>query len=446
VGGFFGLVALVLGPPLQIADSPAHAFRIYQLSQGELISQRFSDHERERVGGLVPWDFAQTVSTLVGDVPFQPTHKVSLGKEISELKLGSNKTPIQVPFEGSAVYSPTTYIPQVVGFWAGSIFSSAPIVWIYFARVFNLITWMILVYLSIRIIPYGRWVLAVFALLPMAVYQSASISPDPMAIGLVYIFVAYLLRLAHRGKPASAVEYATLICLALLIALSKSTYAAVIPLVLILSPEVMSRLKQVLVISAGALITFLWILLVTPLTKIMISNQHQSGHVDPAAQIHSLITDPIHAVAVVGQTFLGRQSDYILSSFIGLLGYGDTHLKLWVIIGGYALIALTFVLRGKDNSKPVISNAGRLTALAIWILSCAGVFLALYLTYNDVGAGRAEGVQGRYFLPLAILWIPILYRLLPRLDVERPPIAASVAAGSTILLTASMIDVYLRFY
>jgi uncharacterized membrane protein len=81
------------------------------------------------------------------------------------------------------------------------------------------------------------------------------------------------------------------------------------------------------------------------------------------------------------------------------------------------------------------------------ILGILGVFGALYISFNPVGRSVVDGIQGRYFIPLAIpgvlavaTFIPIEVRIK---DKAVPYIFSSISA---ICLVVSVIYYYLVTY
>jgi uncharacterized membrane protein len=110
---------------------------------------------------------------------------------------------------------------------------------------------------------------------------------------------------------------------------------------------------------------------------------------------------------------------FYLASFVGVLGWLDApfrhgYYNLSLVMFS-ALFLATVVFAGVQNpARP----ADRASALAAFAASVGMVFASLYLTWTPVGNAIVEGVQGRYFLPLA-----------PILALALSPVGTSVTPG-----------------
>jgi uncharacterized membrane protein len=85
-------------------------------------------------------------------------------------------------------------------------------------------------------------------------------------------------------------------------------------------------------------------------------------------------------------------------------------------------------------------------ALAAAAAATLAIFAAQYLTWTPVGATRIEGVQGRYFLPVAL----IAGAALARRSAREPAIARAMAWPVLLFPVATIVitlhRVVLRYY
>jgi uncharacterized membrane protein len=70
--------------------------------------------------------------------------------------------------------------------------SQSAIVVLYGARLANLVVYLLLVYVALRILPLGRPVLFCIALMPMTLHQAASVSADALTIASAFLLRAPL--------------------------------------------------------------------------------------------------------------------------------------------------------------------------------------------------------------------------------------------------------------
>jgi uncharacterized membrane protein len=124
-------------------------------------------------------------------------------------------------------------------------------------------------------------------------------------------------------------------------------------------------------------------------------------------QLRFLISSPSHVFDIAVQTLQTNFPSYA-KRFVAAIGWGDTtHFSIvtywfyWCFLA--AAIAGDYFSGG--NTVPV--TARLVTSVAI--LVCLGaIFLALYLFYTTVGYPEVRGIQGRYFIPVA-LFLPIVF-------------------------------------
>jgi uncharacterized membrane protein len=167
---------------------------------------------------------------------------------------------------------------------------------------------------------------------------------------------------------------------------------------------------------------------------------------DPAAQASFLRNNPWQVVHIACATL--RTYPVYVEQFIGRLGWIDTPLPpayrtAAIAMLGVAAVAAMLGLRGDR-----ISIGGRLTIAAGVLLSAIGVFAIMYLTWTVPGHPTVDGVQGRYFIPLALIGAALLpaigdLRGAPRLH---RALVMLVVAFPVVSLAVVMRTVVLRYY
>ena len=109
-----------------------------------------------------------------------------------------------MPFVAS-IYSPVAYLPQAAAIAAGRAFGLHPLALMYLGRVANLMVWIALGYAAIRAAPDLGRPLLLLLLMPMSIFQAASLSADATTNGLAALLAAVVWRYATAGtRPAGA--------------------------------------------------------------------------------------------------------------------------------------------------------------------------------------------------------------------------------------------------
>jgi len=124
------------------------------------------------------------------------------------------------------------------------------------------------------------------------------------------------------------------------------------------------------------------------------------------------------------------------------LGWGDLRLPSWLIYPLPFLVLASALFAERPNRRLHVLT---LSASVLALLCYSSVFLLLYLQFNAVGAPTIEGVQGRYFMPAAILLLCVA----PRIKTSEARMskiwvgAATVAAASSAV---TLVATYLRYW
>jgi uncharacterized membrane protein len=93
---------------------------------------------------------------------------------------------------------------------------------------------------------------------------------------------------------------------------------------------------------------------------------------------------------------------------VGVLGWLDTPLPRGyypVAVGMLGIAAGTAILGTQGHRIAPASTVGIVAGV---MLSALGMFILSYLTWSVPGSTTVEGVQGRYFLPLALVCVALV--------------------------------------
>ncbi len=308
----------------------------------------------------------------------------------------------------------------------------------YLGRLTNLAAWIFLIYMSIRIIPTGKWVLFLAALTPMSLFTGASLSGDAATNGLSFLFIALMIRhglddgiqLTFRGK---VLIYA----LGVLLALCRMPYFLVVFLFLIV-PADRFRSRIGYWTFFGSLVAVVIILsvgwhLMTDLDVYthLGSRKGVSSH----DQIPLILADPLDYAEVMLRT-LWKGKLGLLRSHFGVLGWLDTPLPHFLLY----LYALGIDGDGGCGRKRRHCHETVSKDRDLWDISSAWrrtIFTALYAIGTPVGAPVIRGLQGRYFIAFSPLFYLALnnrlvghkVRMLAGIDKE------SAAGGLAVFLS-----------
>jgi len=438
----FGSLFIVITPPFQTPDEPAHFLRINQVSSGNLIV----DEINGVVGGTLPNSLKKTINytTSKPAIEFAPNVKYDIYRTEHAIKVGLDKDKTTVyDLSATALYPPSAYLPQSLVVWFLGLFNAAPIILMYSARIANLVTWIVLLGVSIKLIPRRKWTVVFIGLLPMALFQATSLGIDVMASGLAILFVSYILFL-NQIKKIKTKQLIMLTGIGILMTLTKQTMFILLPMVFLLQSTkfktpIKSYVMKFIVVAVPLFILAIWLFF---MNQINIEAAFKNGQ-DPVRQIYFVIKNPHSFINVLWNTNFFVWGDTVTRSFIGSFGWLDTPLSEAVVVMGYISMFIVFVSSYQKEKSWFTIRQKQLTVFimfAYWL----SINAALYVYYSPVAYKIIVGMQGRYFIPLLILATPLLRA--EWLYVTKKAYSRIAIYAPILLLVASIITLYFRYY
>lgn len=425
----FGVSLVIITPPFQVPDETLHFRTSYRFSN-------FGDN-------YIPQSLVTTANAFQ-NIPFHRERKTSVEQILSFINIPldrDNKTHFQVD-----LYSPIPYIPQIIGISIGKIFDLSPLILMYFGRIANLVVWIFLIYMAIRISPIAKWLFFLLALTPMSLFQAASLSPDAITNGTSLLIISLVLYYSLDGKKQRINRYDILaiILLSSILSLSKQVYI-IIPLLFILIPIKKFNSKKEY-ISVMAIMLFLMISL-NVLWYLHVSGQvidRSPSDVSISKIFYYIISDPLNYVSILINTIGALQQSYI-NSFIGVLGWLDTPLPGYVY-NSYIPMLLFAIILDKRNDITIGRKMKCIFGMAfcsIFIL----IMVSMYMTFTKIGDELIRGTQGRYFIPISPLLFILLYNNRKILnDSLKKKLPLFIIGYSSIILLVAIYYIIQRYY
>jgi uncharacterized membrane protein len=434
--GLVGAVSMIiLTPPFQVPDEQEHFQRAYQLSE---LQPRGIVRDGA-AGGMLPSSLIELSEHFLGTRALHGERRITAQPfRQSWLALDRPLDPNRrefVNFSSVAFYSPFAYLPQVIAIISGRWAGAGPLALLYLARLANALVAVALLTWAVRLMPIAREAVMVAGLLPMAVYEYASASPDAGVIGTAFLFTAVALRMQLRGAWTVR-DVAVGAVSGLVFCSQKPVYAPLLvlglPTVLTGRPAKHTLLAQavILLVALGGTafwIRFSWQRAILPYVGISISDQATY-----------IATHPLAYAETIARSFW-HYGYFYYQSLVGVLGWMNFYLPNFAYAPPVAALMLSVL------AQPV--NAPRLPLYAVaWnaLLLASSIILimtALYLSFNRVGNSIIDVVQGRYFLPLLPLSIATACSVVRLRPSRKASLVAFLVVTAIIvveLLTASL--------
>lgn len=330
-------------------------------------------------------------------------------------------------------YYLVAYIPGAIALWFSRLFGLTATMGFLLGRLANLVCYAAIVYFAMRRLKSGKLIMAVCALIPQAVFLAAGYSYDFWVTAFVMLGFAYFIGELQRPDEKLTWRRLAIMVGAFLIGLGpKAIYVPIAAMLLFMPrkkfaksaadqpadamfgaaaaslshcqavPAFASRLKTltqskyvVIMLVSAALV------LASFLLPMFIggpgSGDSRGGNVDPAYQIAFILSQP----AAFFDIFLEFMAWYVCPEeahhvLVDFCGVETTFIDAVPLI----LLPLVGLIDRRDCDVAYATHPKR---ICMWVLVFLTIFLmatALFISFTAIDAGRINGMQGRYLIPL----------------------------------------------
>jgi uncharacterized membrane protein len=408
LSGFVSISLVFILPPFQAPDERSHFMRAVQLSYGHLHADKFSDRQ---VGELLPAKYDQTFQNYL-NLLVDYRQRANLGtvrRDVVDPK--NDNSAVITTFENTAIYPPLAYLPQAMGVSIARLFQAPVVIQLYAARLASTITWLLIVFFAIRILPFGKWAAAALTLTPLSYLLAASSSNDATMFGLCLLFIALILRIHSSKELVSKNVLVQAAVLALLLGLCKQPYSLLVGLLFLIPVRQFGSLRRYLLYCLGSVIgTFLlaalWVLYVKG------AYIPTNSGADTTLQMKFIIDNPFRALAILTDNlFFNKSSDFDIYDFTGLINWVGIRVPALFVIGNFIIIALLILIRSPLERINEIKPWGRVVIAILAIGGAYSIALLIYLSFESPRTYKFVGLNSRYFIPFIFLLIPFFSSL-----------------------------------
>lgn len=382
-----GLGYVIAIPIGGVPDERNHFLRAYEITQGKFISNQESS-------GYFPKEIDEYFYN------WQKLETYTYDKYVKNIFSANTGELNEDSFPNTSLYSPVCYIPQTIGILIGRIFNLPILITAYLARLCNLICFTIIMYFSLKMIPFYKKELAFITLLPITLQEAASLSADSLTIAISIFFISYIMNLIFiKDEKLRIKDYIILLGTLIIVSLSKIVYVPLILLLLLIPNDKFKSIKD----KYHKLAFLVIITLLINLIWLGISANHLSEireGVNEKEQVKYIITNPIGYCKTLCITIC-KNFDFYINGITGqmLESYDITLAK------GYTFIALIIItaMCATENSIYKLNSKQRFIVIFTFLSIVLLIFTALYIQWTSLQNHVVEGIQGRYFIPILML-------------------------------------------
>jgi len=427
----FGISTCFLMPVGGGYDEETHLIRVWEMSGLTFIPN-------DKLGNEMPfpavyWEMSYRRPFIVRAV------EPDFWEKYSELSIDAHDY-IYGDVETRSVYAPPLLLPQaLVMRYLGRSLQLPALTVFYACRLIGLLSYLLLAWYSVRIIPFGKWVLAILASSPVAILQASTVSADAISNGIAFLFIAGSLSLAYK-REIHWKEWLSFALLFFVLFWGKLNIVplAVLPFLLLKPSQFKMRFGYItlLIITIGFFMLEVagWNLLAYSRLSTAI------GRADPLGQLTFIATHPFNFISILARDIWTNGFNRLVN-WIAIYGYAYWPVPAWTyyfFIAG--LVAVLFL--NKESEEPDKKTRSALTI--VFIITYLATIISLYVTFTPVGSDKIDGVQGRYFMTV----MPLLFLALACLpafkQIQLPGfLPITLATTSLILYIAGM---YLSYH
>jgi uncharacterized membrane protein len=438
-------------PAGEVPDESAHVARADSVSRWELSGFRWQ-HTTKQGAPETEADVradnnlaAMGLGFLPG-IPLAEKH-VTLDHVFRLLQFDWQPRPLPLAASNTAVYPPTFYIPAAIAIRIARGAGLGPYIAFLAARLANALLYVAAGAAAIRMAQRGRVGLLCLLCLPMSLSLAASVNQDGLIIAAAALSAALLTRQTRAAWWAGAVLLG-------LAAMAKPYLALLAFALPVTYPGRLGR-DALAGFLVGCVPAALWTAAMTAFVAVPFTREppEPAGPLwpgppgtifstnSPAEQLHILLASPLRLITLPVMTLQAGWEAY-WREFIGVLGALDVLLPesvyaLWARLVVLAIAGSLLLERPPPPARPLrpIATANAVILFSL-VTAATTAFLLQYLSWTRVGAALIEGVQGRYFIPIAVFTLPLLQ--IP--GRRRPWNVAGLAALTSIVSLGVLTD------
>lgn len=449
-----GMAMVFINPPFQTSDEGSHFYKIYGYVEGSLNFKKITVNKEGRSltfsGQILPSGIVRAVS-IYGEMSLDAGKKTSFNKTVKMLSLPLEKDKkvfiaYPVPF-----YMPFAYFLSVPLVWVLSLFNSPPLFMLYACRLCSLLTYAVIVYYAIKIVPFKKHMFAFIGLLPMAVYTAASVSADGMTNALALLFCAYVFMLAYKKETPlneCLINKKQMFILCLIFFLLMLCKFAYFPLVFMffLIPSERFKSHQSRYLSFCVLFGLGMIQVCFLLVYHMFVTQgivSFASTLDKTELFIKAVMHPLSYMLLVFRTILINGFGYLVES-IGSFGWDTVKIPPVFAAASYAVLFAGAVVNCGEQALSVRFK-DRIILIISALLSVFVTMSVCYLLFTYMPAQKViDNFQGRYLLPLLPLGLVVFS--FKKFCFKTNVFRYFTVIVSCILMIVSAVEIVKRFY
>lgn len=297
--------------------------------------------------------------------------------------------------------SPLAYIAPACGITIARLLGCNFVQTYELARLFNLLLYVLLAYIAVRIMPGNKQLLLFICMIPMAMHEASSLSRDTFVNGMSLVFFSYIIREANKKEIFTWAKTALCLLMLCLFGPIKVVYC-ILAVVLLFIPRENFKNTTDRILKVGVVILGTAIALYLSQRQSIayeITKESYSGY--SVYPITYALSEPLrfakHILSYMEAAFLKLTEEAVGSK---LAGQNVLISEYWVL--GYLIILVVMAIKGDE--KVLLPTRNKVLGILLCLLGYALLASVFLFANTPYGHTAITGFQGRYLIP----FIPLL--------------------------------------
>lgn len=340
----------------------------------------------------------------------------------------------------SGVYT-SGYIFEAIGIKIAKFFNASFSTIVFMGRFASLISFILLVFFAIKIIPIGKEILFFLSIMPTSIFIAITYNYDVVVYSCIVLGISIILKewltIVHRINCKNML----IACICLFIGcIPKAVYAPIVLLPLLIPKDKFSNQKQAKLIKL--MFIFLFILLsssfVLPSLMGKPTDDIRGGEVDSIMQLSLILSHPFEYTKVLLKNIFDNFPSFVFGEAIfRAMGHTGTAGFAYLIPITASMLILT---SPKEENVEIITIKNRIFIFIMISLTVALVWTSMYMAFTVPGSTTIMGVQGRYYRPFLLLFYLILSPNL-QISIKRETYRFALVSVCFIILSVTLLQI-----
>jgi uncharacterized membrane protein len=326
-----------------------------------------------------------------------------MGKELFGRQTPEDSTETMV-LENQIITQPMAYLPQAIGITAGRILKLNLYRVYQLGRLLNLITYICMVLIAVKLASNSRHIMIFAGIMPMALHQAVSLSGDAFIYGLSLILFALFLKAISERKVFTWKQVLIWICLLAVMVAYQPACCALGLLIFSIPDNLFEDKKDRILKTAALLLACVYAVLLLWVPAVSHAPQNGVYAVGDYYTLSFAAENPFRFLRMtwltLSESFIDLLRQTAGSRLAGLtLALPDYLSEIYLVILTLAMVTGTDAGEGADKRRRYVPL----------VVSMVGVFLIVaecLCRLTIYGSTVVTGLQGRFLITFLL---PLLY-------------------------------------